>query len=142
MGSASDTRSYMSICDKEARYADGKKATFVVCLKKNPKLSAIQNKVNEMNANGQYVNLFVWDSEKINVDGKPIGEVVAIMYRNILPDKKWEHSIATMTPTDYKNDKGEDPIDQVKNPEKQLAHKALGDYGPLGVKVSNDEFLR
>ena len=142
MGSASDTRSYMSICDKEARYADGKKATFVVCLKKNPKLSAIQNKVNEMNANGQYVKLFVWDSEKINVDGKPIGEVVAIMYRNILPDKKWEHSIATMTPTDYKNDKGEDPIDQVKNPEKQLAHKALGDYGPLGVKVSNDEFLR
>lgn len=141
IGSASDTRSYMSINDTKARYADGKKATFVVCLKKNPKLSAIQSKVNEMNANGEYVNLFIWDSEKINVDGKPIGEVVAIMYRNILPDKKWEHSIATMIPTDYKDDKGE-PIDHVDNPEKQLAHKALGDYGPLGVKVSNDDFLR
>lgn len=141
IGSASDTRSYMSINDTKARYADGKKATFVVCLKKNPKLSAIQSKVNEMNANGEYVNLFIWDSEKINVDGKPIGEVVAIMYRNILPDKKWEHSIATMIPTDYKDDKGE-PIDHVDNPEKQLAHKALGDYGPLGVKVSNDDFLQ
>ncbi len=141
IGSASDTRSYMSIYDKKARYADGKKATFVICLKKNPKLAAIQSKVNEMNANGEYVNLFIWDSEKKNIDGNPIGEVVAVMYRNILPDKDWEHSIARMTPTAYKDDKGE-PIDHVTDPDKQLAHKALGDYGPLGVKVSNDDFLK
>ncbi len=141
IGSASDTRSYMSIYDAKARYADGKKATFVDRLKKNPKLSAIQSKVNEMNANGGYVNLFIWDSEKKNIDGNPIGEVVAIMYRNILPDKDWEHSIARMTPTAYKDDKGE-PIDHVTDPDEQLAHKALGDYGPLGVKVSNDDFLK
>ena len=141
LGSASDTRSYMSVCDTKARYADGKKATFVVCLKKNPKLSAIQSKVNEMNANGGYVNLFIWDSEKKNIDGNPIGEIVAVMYRNILPDKKWEHSIANMIPTAYKDDKGE-PIDHVTDPDKQLAHKALGDYGPLGIKVSNDDFLQ
>ena len=59
IGSASDTRSYLSVHDTKARYADGKKATFVVCLKKNPKLSDIQSKVNEMNANGEYVNLFI-----------------------------------------------------------------------------------
>lgn len=142
IGSASDTRSYMSVYDAKARYADGKKATFVVCLKKNPKLSAIQSKVDEMNANGEYVNLFVWDSERKNIDGKPIGEIVAIMYRNILPDRDWEHSIARMTPTNYKNDKGEDPIDQVTSPNDQLAHLALGDYGPLGVKVKNEDFLK
>ena len=141
LGSASDTRSYMSVCDTKARYADGKKATFVVCLKKNPKLSAIQSKVNEMNANGGYVNLFIWDSEKKNIDGNPIGEIVAVMYRNILPYKKWEHSIANMIPTAYKDKDGE-PIDHVTDPDKQLAHKALGDYGPLGVKVSNDDFLQ
>ena len=141
LGSASDTRSYMSVCDTKARYADGKKATFVVCLKKNPKLSAIQSKVNEMNANGGYVNLFIWDSEKKNIDGNPIGEIFAVMYRNILPEKKWEHSIANMTPTAYKDDKGE-PIDHVTDPDEQLAHKALGDYGPLGIKVSNDDFLQ
>lgn len=141
LGSASDTRSYMSVCDTKARYADGKKATFVVCLKKNPKLSAIQSKVNEMNANGGYVNLFIWDSEKKNIDGNPIGEIVAVMYRNILPNKKWEHSIAKMIPTAYKDKDGE-PIDHVTDPDKQLAHKALGDYGPLGVKVSNDDFLQ
>ena len=141
IGSASDTRSYMSVYDAKARYADGKKATFVVCLKKNPKLSAIQSKVNEMNANGEYVNLFIWDSEKKNIDGNPIGEIVAVMYRNILPDRKWIHSIATMTPTAYKDKTGE-PIDHVTDPDKQLAHKALGDYGPLGVKVSNDDFLK
>ena len=110
-------------------------------MKKNPKLSAIQSKVNEMNANGEYVNLFIWDSEKKNIDGNPIGEIVAVMYRNILPDKKWEHSIANMIPTAYKDEDGE-PIDHVTNPDKQLAHKALGDYGPLGVKVSNDDFLQ
>ena len=141
IGSASDTRSYMSVYDAKARYADGKKATFVVCLKKNPKLSAIQSKVNEMNANGEYVNLFIWDSEKKNIDGNPIGEIVAVMYRNILPDRKWIHSIATMTPTAYKDKTGE-PIDHVTDPDKQLAHKALGDYGPLGVKVSNNDFLQ
>ena len=141
LGSASDTRSYMSVCDTKARYADGKKATFVVCLKKNPKLSAIQSKVNEMNANGGYVNLFIWDSEKKNIDGNPIGEIFAVMYRNILPDKKWKHSIANMTPTAYKDKDGE-PIDHVNDPDNQLAHKALGDYGPLGVKVSNDDFLQ
>lgn len=62
-------------------------------------------------------------------------------FRNILPDKEWEHSIATMIPTAYKDEDGE-PIDHVTNPDKQLAHKALGDYGPLGVKVSNDDFLQ
>lgn len=64
------------------------------------------------------------------------------VYRPIIvPDKEWEHSIATMIPTAYKDEDGE-PIDHVTNPDKQLAHKALGDYGPLGVKVSNDDFLQ
>lgn len=140
LGSGSDTRSYMSVYDKKARCATDKKATFVVCLKKNPNLSAIQEKVKQMNANGAYVNLFVWDSEKKNIDGKPLGEIVVVMYRNILPDKKWEYSIANMEPTPYKNG-DKDPIDQVTNPVKQLAHKALGDYGPLGIKVSTADFL-
>ena len=48
------------------------------------------------------------------------------MYRNILPDREWKHSIATMTPTAYKNDTGE-PIDHVTDPDKQLAHTARGD---------------
>ncbi|WP_443703056.1 hypothetical protein [Prevotella sp.] len=99
-------------------------------MKKNPKLSAIQSKVSEMNANGEYVNLFICDSEKKNIDGNHIGEFVAVMYRNILPDKKWKHSIANMIPTAYKEKNG-DPIDHVADPDKQLAHKALGDYGPL-----------
>lgn len=140
LGSCTDTRSYMSLYDRNARYAQGEKATFVVCLKKNSRLGDIQKKVDELNSNGAYINLFVWDSERKNVDGNPIGEIVAVMYRNILPDSKWEHSIANMIPTAYKDATG-DPIDHVTNPEKQLAHKALGDYGPLGVKVSTEEFL-
>ena len=34
-----------------------------------------------------------------------------------------------------------EPIDHVTNPEKQLAHKALKEYGPFGEKISTGEFL-
>lgn len=34
-----------------------------------------------------------------------------------------------------------DPYSMVTNPETQIAHIALGDYGPLGVKQTTDEFL-
>lgn len=140
LGSAGDTRSYMSLCDRNARYQEGQKSEFVVCLKKNPRLAEIKAKVDSANAAGGLVNLFVWDSEKINIDNQPIGEVIAVMYRNILPDKNWEYSIANMEPTEYKDETG-DPIDHVTNPEKQLAHVALKDYGPLGTKISTEEFL-
>ena len=50
-------------------------------------------------------------------------------------------SFGTVRKRTYKDKTGE-PIDHVTDPDKQLAHKALGDYGPLGVKVSNDDFLQ
>lgn len=140
LGSCADTRSYYSVCDKDARFVPGQPSTFVVCLKNNPHLADVRAKVDEMNQAGGQVNLFVWDSEKLNIDGKPIGEVIAVMYRNILPDASWEHSIANMLPTAYKDQAGE-PIDHVTVPERQLAHLALGDYGPLGVKYATKDFL-
>ncbi len=141
LGAASNTRSYYSIYDKEANAADGVKSSFIVCLKQNPKLEEVQAKVKSMNEKGGHWNLFVWDSEKKDVEGNPLGNVIAIMYRNILPDENWEYSIARMTPTNYKDDAGE-PIDKVTDPDKQLAHKALGDYGPYGLKYVTDDFLR
>lgn len=69
----------------------------------------------------------VWDSEKLNIDGIPLGEFIAFMYRNILPDQDWEYSISNMTPTDY-FDGVEEPIQKVTDPHKQIANIALGDY--------------
>ncbi len=140
LGSAGDTRSYYSVCDHNALASPGKKSTFVVCLKKNPRLAEIQAKVDRLNAAGGLVNLFVWDSEKQNIDGKPLGEFIVLMYRNILPNKDWTYSISKMMPTNYKDATGE-PIDHVTEPEHQLAHLALGDYGPLGEKWSTAEYL-
>ena len=139
-GSGSDTRSYYSLCDRNALASPGKKSYFVVCLKNNPKLSQIQGQVDSLNQAGKLVNLTVWDSERLNIDGKPLGEIVVMMYRNILPNKNWQHSISNMLPTAYKDATG-DPIDHVTQPERQLAHEALGDYGPLGEKVSTADFL-
>lgn len=141
MGSAGDTRSYASLCDVNADWEEGVKAYFVICLKNNPRLSEIKEKIKKEKADGKRINLIVWDSEKKNIDGKPLGEYIALMYRNILPDSGWPYSISNMIPTDYYDSTGE-PIDHVTQPEKQLAHIALGDYGPLGVKESTSDFLK
>jgi len=140
LGSASDTRSYYSLCDRNADWESGSKAEFVVCLKNNPRLEEIKAYVETAKKSGEKINLFIWDSEKNNIDGKPLGEYIAFMYRNILPDAGWEHSIATMIPTEYFDGKLE-PIDHVTQPERQVAHIALGDYGPLGKKISTSDFL-
>ena len=140
LGSASNTRSYYSIFDKAANTAENEKTSFAVCLKQNPKLNDIQTKIEKLNKAGKHWNLFVWDKDKLDVDGKPIGSVIVIMYRNILANKNWPHSIANMLPTDYKNETGE-PIDHVTDPSKQIAHKALGDYGPHGMKHAVSDFL-
>lgn len=140
LGSASNTRSYYSIFDKAANTANNEKTSFVVCLKQNPRLKDIQSTIENLNKRGEHWNLFVWDKDKLDVDGKPIGDIIVIMYRNILANKAWPHSIANMLPTDYKNATGE-PIDHVTDPSKQIAHKALGDYGPYGMKYAVSDFL-
>lgn len=114
---------------------------FFICLKNNPKLKEIEEKVRKLNEEqGGFVNLMVWDSEKKNIDGKPIDEYIALMYRNILPNPDCLYSMVKMTPTAYKDEKGE-PIDHVTDPENQLAHLALGRYGPIGTKISTQLFL-
>ena len=140
LGSASNTRSYYSVYDKEANVEEGEKTTFIICRRQNPRLEEIKVKIEALNKLGGHWNLFVWDSEKIDIDGKPLGDVFTIMYRNILPDKDWEHSIARMTPTNYADAEGE-PVDKVTEPEKQLAHKMLKDYGPYGFKYATNDFL-
>lgn len=141
LGSAKDTRSYQSLCDNNAYWERGKKATFVICLKNNTDRLKVEEKVASEREQGEFVNLIIWDSEKVNIEGNPIGEYIALMYRNILPDLSWQYSISTMLPTAYKDETGE-PIDHVTNPERQLAHKALGDYGPLGIKILTSEYLK
>lgn len=140
LGSAVDTRSYYSIADYQANYVDGEKASFAVVLKSNSKLEEIKAKVEELNADGEYWNLIVWDSEKLNIDNKAIGEYIVFMYRNILPNKEWEHSIANMKPTAY-YDYVTEPYQNVEDPTTQIANIALGKYGPLGIKESTAEFL-
>ncbi len=141
VGSAADTRSYASLCDVNADWEEGIKTHFAICLKNNPRLSEIEEKVRNEKNLGKKINLIVWDSEKTNIDGKPLGEYIALMYRNILPNPNWPYSISNMLPTDYYDSTGE-PIDHVTQPERQLAHIALGDYGPLGIKESTSDFLK
>ncbi|WP_300504514.1 hypothetical protein [uncultured Duncaniella sp.] len=140
LGSAGDTRSYYSLCDRNANWKEGEKAEFVVCLKTNPRLTEVSAKVERDIKDGRNVNLFVWDCDKLNIDGKPLGEYITFMYRNILPNPAWPHSISNMVPTEY-YDGIHEPIETVVNPQKQIAHIALGDYGPFGIKMSAENYL-
>lgn len=136
-GSARDTHSYYSVYDEQANVPDGKKCTFVVCMKQNPRLDDIRQKVESEKAKGKYVELIEWDRQRKSVEGQEIGDCIVTLYRNILPDKNWEYSISRMTPTPYG-----DPVNTSKaDPDNMIAHRALGDYGPYGLKYPNAEFL-
>jgi hypothetical protein len=98
----------------------------------NPKLAQVKETANRI----PYSYVLEWDETKLENHGNAIGDIITIMYRNILPDKSWEYSIKNMTPTAYGN-----PYSNVTDPSTQVANKALGDYGPLGTKYSTDDFL-
>ena len=137
LGSARDTHSYYSVYDEQAAVPDGETCTFVVCMKQNANLEAVRNKVNEAVTQGKHWQLIVWDRERKSVEGKEIGDCIVTMYRNILPDKTWKHSISTMIATPYG-----DPVNSAKeNPDKMIARRALGEYGPQGQKYTTAAFL-
>ena len=137
LGSARDTHSYYSVYDEQAAVPDGETCTFVVCMKQNANLEAVRNKVNEAVTQGKHWQLIVWDRERKSVEGKEIGDCIVTMYRNILPDKTWENSISTMIATPYG-----DPVNSAKeNPDKMIARRALGEYGPQGQKYTTAAFL-
>lgn len=139
-GTQLDTRSYYSVYDEQANVPDGEKVTFVLCLKQNPRLAEVEQAVAKAKADGQYINLVVWDRERPSYFGPkvPIGNCITVMYRNILPNKAWEHSMSKMTPTPYG-----DPVTSSKeDPANMQADLALGEYGPRGTKVSTEEFLK
>ena len=51
-------------------------------------------------------------------------------------------AIASMQPMSYKDtDTTGEPVEHVTEPDKQIAHSALGDYGPFSVKYATKDFL-
>lgn len=136
-GSARDTHSYYSVYDEQAAVPDGEACTFVVCMKQNQDLEAVRSKVEVEKAKGGHWQLVVWDRERKSVEGNAIGDCIVTMYRNILSDKSWEYSISSMIPTPYG-----DPVNTAQqNPDKMIARRALGKYGPHGWKYATAEFL-
>ena len=128
-----NTRSYCSFYDKNLEYPQGEKVTVVVVSKNNPQLAAVK----EAAKNIPYSYLLEWDETIVDDKGTAIGEIITVMYRNILPDRSWEYAISNLVPTPYGN-----PYNSITDAERQTAHMALGDYGPLGIKYSTSEFLQ
>ena len=137
LGSARDTHSYYSVYDEQAAVPDGETCTFVVCMKQNADLEAVRQKVNTAVSQGKHWQLIVWDRERKSVEGNEIGDCIVTLYRNILPDKTWDYSISNMIATPYG-----DPVNSAKeDPDKMIARRALGAYGPQGQKYSTSAFL-
>lgn len=137
LGSARDTHSYYSVYDEQAAVPDGETCTFVVCMKQNADLEVVRQKVNTAVSQGKHWQLIVWDRERKSVEGNEIGDCIVTLYRNILPDKTWDYSISNMIATPYG-----DPVNSAKeDPDKMIARRALGAYGPQGQKYSTSAFL-
>jgi len=137
-GSAVNTHSYYSVNYEQAAVPEGEKCYFVVAMKQNSKLAEVEKKVKEQNAKGINTQLVVWDRTLKSVEGVEIGNCIVTMYRNILPNSSWEHSISTMVPTQYGN-----PWKRAEaDPDHMIARRALGEYGPQGIKVSTDDYLK
>lgn len=133
IGSVMNTYSYCSFYDRMLEYEDGEKITVAVISANNAKLAEVK----EAMQNIPYSYLMEWNEELLDNQGRKISDIITVLYRNILPDKTWQYSMSTMTPTPYG-----DPYNSITDPDKQMAHKALGEYGPLGTKYSTDEFLQ
>ena len=133
IGSVQNTRSYCSFYDKNLEYPQGEKVTVIVLSKNNPQLAQVK----EAAKNIPYSYVLEWDETIVDDKGTAIGEIITVMYRNILPDRSWEYSISNLVPTPYGN-----PYNSITDAERQVAHMALGDYGPLGIKYSTAEFLQ
>ena len=132
IGSVMNTYSYCSFHDRMLKYKDGEKITVAVVSANNDQLAEVK-KTMENIPNGY---LMEWDEEQLDNQGRKINNIITVLYRNILPDKTWQYSMSTMTPTPYG-----DPYNSITDPDKQMAHIALGDYGPLGYKYTTAEFL-
>ena len=143
LGSCMDTRSYYSINFDQAKVPESNKVTFVIVTKQNPAISEIEKRVKEKNEEGDNWQIIEWDRTILSFNGRTkkndetIGNVITIMYRNILPDKKWEYSISQMEPTPY----GDSYKIAYEDPNHKIASVVLGDYGPHGTKYKNEEFL-
>ena len=133
IGSVVNTRSYCSFYDKMLEYPEGEKINVVVVSANNKELSAVKEAVKKIP--NSY--LLEWNEKTLDDQGREIGDIITVMYRNILPDKTWEYSMVNVTPTKYNN-----PYANVTDPDKQEAHRVIGDYGPLGTKYSTEEFLK
>lgn len=133
IGSVMNTYSYCSFYDRMLEYKDGEKITVAIVSANNAKLADVKKAVENI----PYSYLMEWDEEQLDNQGREISDIITVLYRNILPDRTWQYSMSTMTPTPYG-----DPYNSITDPDKQLAHRALGDYGPLGKKHKTDEFLQ
>jgi len=133
IGSVMNTYSYCSFYDRMLEYKDGEKITVAVVSANNPKLEDVKRAVQSI----PYSYLMEWNEEQLDKEGRKISDIITVLYRNILPDKSWQYSMSTMTPTPYG-----DPYNSITDADRQMAHKALGDYGPLGKKYTTDEFLQ
>ncbi len=150
VGSCMDTRSYYSINYEQAQVPDGEKVAFVICTKQNPRLAEIEQRVKDQNAKGINTQIIVYDREQLSYNGKTqnngetVGNVLNVLYRNILPDASWENSISKIVPTAYLDPETKKTFYEIAydDPEHKIASRVVGEYGPHGKKVSNAEFLK
>lgn len=126
---SSETYSYVSIYDEEMPdVAEDGFATFIIVDANSDKLTDIQAKAKENK--GTYV--LTWNR-------KEQGEGILALYRNMVINKNYEHSMREQMLSIPLEAAGGDMTNF--NPLKMIAMLAMGNWGPQGYKFTEDEYL-
>lgn len=126
---SSETYSYKSIYDEEMPdVAEDGFVTFIIADENSDKLADIQAKAKENK--GTYV--LTWNREDQ-------GEGILALYRNMVINKNYEHSMREQMLSIPLEAAGGD-MSNFK-PLKMIAMLAMGNWGPQGYKFAEDEYL-
>lgn len=120
---AQSTLSYNSIYDHNVKIDNNGMANFVIAAKNSANISNIRKKCEE---NGY--NLMEWDRETA-------GKGIMILYRNMVINESFEHSmrqVRVFLPSEAA---------PYPTPATDFAHKAMGEWGPYGNKITEEQFL-
>lgn len=126
---SSESYSYISVYDEKLQKVDKKGfVTFIIADKNSPKLTNILAKANAND--GTYV--LAWDR-------KEQGNGVLALYRNMVINKNYEHSMRELMESIPLEAAAGDMTNF--NPATMIAISAMGNWGPHGSKFTEDEYL-
>lgn len=121
----SQTYTPLAISDYQTKIDDNGFANYILADKNSADYAQVKALAEANN-----LNILEWD-------GQAWGDGVMVLYRNMVFDDDYAHSLRKLTPVDG----NVNTQDILANPQKYICVQALGPWGAMGRKVSTSDFI-